>query len=79
MNNIALISKLTLSLGRQWEMPAWGTGGATIIAAMGDYYKQVFISRRVNSRRIFVTGSPLFDNLSDNASVISADRKVSRH
>ncbi len=72
-----MISKLTLNLGRQWEMPAWGTGGATVIAAMGDYYKQVFISRRVDSERIFVTGSPLFDNLSGNASAIVADRNAS--
>jgi hypothetical protein len=71
LTNTHLMSQLTLRLGRQWEIPAWGTGGATIIAAMGDYYKQVFVSRRVSPNRILVTGSPLFDNLSIRKNIVN--------
>ena len=60
--NTNIVSKLLLRLGRYCCSPCWGLGDSTIIAAMGDYYKQVFILE-VIPEKIAVTGYSLLDEL----------------
>jgi hypothetical protein len=68
ITNIPAISMLSIRLGRQWCVPVWGMGDATVIAAMGNYYKRVFVSRGIHPDRIVVTGYPLLDDLLKNDS-----------
>jgi hypothetical protein len=63
ITNTPAISKLTLQLGLLWEIPVWGAGGTSVIAVMGDYYKNVLASKGVNPNKIVITGYPLFDNV----------------
>ena len=50
-----------LRLGRQVCVPCWGFGNSTLIAVMGNYYKQVFVSRGIHPDKIVVTGYPMLD------------------
>ena len=62
LTEISVIAKLSFLVGRQWCIPSWGTGNADYITAMGNYSRQVLISRGVSSDRIVVTGYPLLDD-----------------
>ena len=59
--------------GRQEAIPNWGTGGADKIAAMGNYYRRLFILRGVASDKIVVTGYPLLDSVPTCGSQFSSD------
>ena len=65
--DIPVISQLSINAGRQWCIPSWGTGNATIIAAMGNYYKRVLVSRGIHPDKIAVTGYPLLDDFSKSS------------
>ncbi len=66
ITNIRVISMLSILFGRQWCVPEWGTGNATFIAAMGNYYKHVLVSRGISPDKIVVTGYPLLDDFQDS-------------
>jgi len=57
------LSKLFISIGRQWAIPFWGLGGASKIAVMGEYYKRVFVNSGISPDKIIVTGYPLLDDI----------------
>ena len=68
--NSSTISSLSIHLGRQWWIPEWGMGNATAIAIMGNYYKEVLVSRGIQPNKITITGYPLLDALSKHNSKI---------
>jgi hypothetical protein len=63
-----VIARLLVFSGWRIRVLDWGLGGADKIAAMGDFYKRLFISRGVPSSRIIVTGYPLLDDVSEETS-----------
>ena len=69
--NSSSISSLSIHLGRQWWIPEWGMGNATAIAIMGNYYKEVLVSRGIQPNKITITGYPLLDTLSKHNSKIN--------
>lgn len=72
-SELSLISKFSLRLGWRTRAPIWGLGGATMIAVMGNFAKEVFQSRGVSASRLVVTGYPLFDRIKETFSV---DEKI---
>jgi hypothetical protein len=76
ITNTQKISMLFIRLGRQWCVPDWGLGDATVIAAMGNCYKKVFLSRGVHSNKIVVTGYPLLDDFSMRCSDLNMSENL---
>jgi hypothetical protein len=62
LNNRA-VARFFVFIGRQWAVPCWGLSSVSKIAVMGEYYKRVFINRRVSPERLVVTGYPLLDDV----------------
>jgi len=65
---IRSISKLFITLGRQWAIPFWGSGGSSKIAVTGEYYKRVLVNSGISPNKIIVTGYPLLDDILKNRS-----------
>jgi hypothetical protein len=82
ITNISIVTKLTIFIGRQWAIPVWGTGGSSVIAAMGQFSKKILVSRGVPYNRVIVTGFPLFDKIkkvdSNSSAINPANETISK-
>jgi glycosyltransferase involved in cell wall biosynthesis len=68
LSNNPFVARLLVFSGWRIRALNWGIGGADKIAAMGDFYKRVLVSRGISSSRIIVTGYPLLDDVSEKLS-----------
>lgn len=66
ITNIPVISKLHIRLGFKIFGFGWGTGGSTMIAAMGNYAEEFLLSKGISPDKIVVTGYTLLDELPES-------------
>jgi hypothetical protein len=63
LSRISFAEKLTVFIGWRTRALDWGLGGADLYAVMGNYSKQLLVSRGISPQKIKVTGNPLFDEV----------------